>query len=325
MKTSVIKRHLDCRFLVISEDYLSICRYEIETPKMGISIKTNDCAAALLALYEHRHNAFLANNENHKGKIKQSSGLGFLEKCLLGHYSQKSIREANAFLAIKGFISIESQKVSENENAPNLIVLNVDAINNALNLSEEKNYPTIKLQEGWCKITGGGAVKLQEGCGKITESNIINDNLENKDNNNLPQNENSQNLDESFENTETVEIPKTKAAKGGRAAKKEKGFLLRDAYKNSFDFEVRWSLHLQENQKHADEFLRIDISKVYDSMLSWSNNKLAYKIDWIMTAVNWIRGEKNKDKYSYTSKQGNNQVEQVIRHLSGTNKDEYPF
>ena len=122
------------------------------------------------------------------------------------------------------------------------------------------------------------------------------------------------------------ENPKTKAAKGlvGQKlrTKKNPGQLLRDAH-NSFQFEVLWSVHLSANEKHASEFQKIDISKVYDSMLNWSNNKESKKIDWISTAVNWIRRD-DPTKYEY--KKPTSAIENVSRHFqNNTDTDDLPF
>lgn len=152
MKTSAIVHNPSVRYLKLYADFIAICAYESESPKKGIVIKNDDCAAALLALYENFHNS-------EKGDRFSNS---FLEKCLQYHYSPKTIIEANKLLEYEGYIVITRNKISETENAPNSISLNVKAINEQLakmlelRVEKEKGeyfYPTVILHNPYRKFT----------------------------------------------------------------------------------------------------------------------------------------------------------------------------
>lgn len=152
MKTSAIIHNPNARFLTLYADFIAICAYESESPKKGIVVKNDDCAAALLALYENFHNS-------EKGDRFSNS---FLEKCLQYHYSPKTIIEANKLLEYEGYIVITRNKISETENAPNSISLNVKAVNEQLGkmleLRIEKGegeyfYPTVILHNPYRKFT----------------------------------------------------------------------------------------------------------------------------------------------------------------------------
>jgi len=152
MKTSAIIHNPNARFLTLYADFIAICAYESESPKKGIVVKNDDCAAALLALYENFHNS-------EKGDRFSNS---FLERCLQYHYSPKTIIEANKLLEYEGYIVITRNKISETENAPNSISLNVKAVNEQLGkmleLRIEKGegeyfYPTVILHNPYRKFT----------------------------------------------------------------------------------------------------------------------------------------------------------------------------
>ena len=155
MKTSIIKRVPDCFYFQVSEDYKAICLYEV-----GEKIKCNDCAAVLLSLYENFVNSRI--NSRTKNPHSFSASTGYIKKCLLGHYSDKTIIEANAFLENESYISIERKKTEKSNSLPNVITLNVDHINYMLGeyckIKVQQNYitPYVKLHNPLCKIPQGG-------------------------------------------------------------------------------------------------------------------------------------------------------------------------
>ena len=159
MKTSIIKRVPDCFYFQVSEDYKAICLYEV-----GEKIKCNDCAAVLLSLYENFVNSRI--NSRTKNPHSFSASTGYIKKCLLGHYSDKTIIEANAFLENESYISIERKKTEKSNSLPNVITLNVDHINYMLGeyckIKVQQNYitPYVKLHNPLCKIPQGGYGKL---------------------------------------------------------------------------------------------------------------------------------------------------------------------
>ncbi len=171
MKTSVIKRTPNCFFFQIAEDYKAICLYE-----SGDKIKCNDCAAALLSLYENLVDSRIIARA--KNPLSFSASTGYIKRCLLGHYSAKTIIEANQFLENESFIKIDRKKTEKENNLPNEITLNTDHINYMLNeydkIRVQQNYitPYVKLHNPLCKITQGGYVKLQ------TEISIKNKEIE---------------------------------------------------------------------------------------------------------------------------------------------------
>jgi hypothetical protein len=181
-KTSVITHLTGINYVKLMQDYIEICGYV--SGKTGV-IKTNDCAAALLNFYEHRHNSIIESHGESKKPINlfQESGLGFLEKVLLFHYSQKSIKEANAFLEIKGYIEIRRSRISETENAPNEVLLLVDNVNFALNeydkIRGDKNYRTLILPHPSTNFTPPPPLILPHPSTNFTESkDNTNDNID---------------------------------------------------------------------------------------------------------------------------------------------------
>ncbi len=171
MKNSIIKRVPNCFYFQIAEDYKAICSYEL-----GDKIKCNDCAAALLSLYENIVNARIIARAKNPTTLQASTK--YIKKCLLGHYSEKTIIEANQFLEDYSFIKIERKKTDKENNLPNEITLNIEHINYMLNeygkIRVLQNYitPYVKLHNPLCKITQPPYVKLQ------TEISIKNKEIE---------------------------------------------------------------------------------------------------------------------------------------------------
>jgi len=171
MKTSIIKRVPNCFFFQIAEDYRAICLYE-----SGGKIKCNDCAATLLSLYENIVNSRMIARVKNAETFPASSS--YIQKCLLGHYSEKTIYNANDFLISEGLIKIDRQKTDKENNLPNLITLNIDRVNYMLNeyskIKVVQNYgtPTVILRNPYRNFTEGGTVKLR------TEISIKNKEIE---------------------------------------------------------------------------------------------------------------------------------------------------
>ncbi len=173
------------RFTAVKEGFLAICTY-IEKGK----VKTNTCAAFHLNLYVNRHNDFAKKNLSQKEAIKLQSSTSYLEKCLLYIFSQKTIKEANKFLASANLITIHR---SENNNIheSNYVSINLCAIQAA----EKPYHDTFIVNAfdpqivdgklvfnggGLGKFTEGGRVNLPKGLGKFTHTNI-NTTIRNKD------------------------------------------------------------------------------------------------------------------------------------------------
>ena len=160
MKTSIIKRVPNCFYFQIAEDYKAICLYE-----SAGKIKCNDCAATLLSLYENIVNSRITARVKNPETFPASSS--YIQKCLLGHYSEKTIYNANEFLINEGFVKIDRQKTDKENNLPNLITLNIDNVNYMLNeygkIKVGKNYgtPTVILRNPYRNFTEGGTVNLR--------------------------------------------------------------------------------------------------------------------------------------------------------------------
>ena len=97
---------------------------------------------------------------------------------MLGHYSEKTIYNANEFLINEGLIKIDRQKTDKENNLPNLITLNIEQVNYMLNeyskIKVGKNYatPTVILRNPYRNFTEGSTVNLR------TEISIKNKEIE---------------------------------------------------------------------------------------------------------------------------------------------------
>lgn len=341
-KTSVINHISGAKYIKLFEDFIAICAYQVSTEVKGTVIKHNNCAAALLAFYEHRHNGILSAHGDKKTAVnlKQESSNSFLEKCLLFHYSQKTIKEANEFLENEGFITIFRNRISDKENAPNDILLNIDAVNYMLReyckIMVGENYPTLILPNPYRKITIPPTVKLPYPYGNFTESNNKeNDNVNNNHNNrgeNTPTTENEivsfNALEEKYDGVpfsengmnEFEQFIKEKGKKEKSSAKKEKKVSenkpLQECYSKE-DFFAMWELRLSNNDKLAIEFRDIDAEKLYDSMLNWSVNKGGVSKDWYLRGIDWVRKDFNRNGLTKSvSDSQNNKIQNFIdRHL----------
>lgn len=179
MKNSVIRKIEGASFCLLREEYLAICRHEVITG--GVSkMKTSECAAALLALYEHRHNSELdVRGENQSRRpVKMKASNSYLVSCLLGAFSPNSIRNANNLLQAMGYISIEMDNNFNTENMPNTVTLNVDNVNDAI-----ETYFKFKVgssKNTYFKFEGGATSNLKGGYFKF-EDIIIKRKISNND------------------------------------------------------------------------------------------------------------------------------------------------
>ena len=121
----------------------------------------NATAAALLKLYENRHNQILSDLVK-SGKQKatfadfqqQSSG-AFLRKCLMNIYSAGTIKKANDLLVERGFIQI-FRNFADGEKLPNTVVFMVANVQKAIDLG------TSNLTKGYSNLSKG-LVKFEQG------------------------------------------------------------------------------------------------------------------------------------------------------------------
>jgi len=137
-------------YVKIRESYLNLCIYVVKSAKRETTIKRNDCAAALLAYYEHRHNALLAVKQDKKTTPEDmfmESSISFIERGMMYLYSQNSIREANEMLEKRGFITTRVKQSPNNPKQflPTEVRFNPDRVNEVLPLL--KIEPTSKLNK----------------------------------------------------------------------------------------------------------------------------------------------------------------------------------
>lgn len=150
MKTGIIKHHRDSFFFTLHEDYQTLCRYE-----QNGKVKTNDCAAVILSLFENIAEAGIKRRA--KNPLTFPASNNYIRKCLLNHYSEKTVSHAVDFLQSEGFISVTQKRVSEKEYAANEITFYPDRINEILEMYEQirgaENSPTVILPHPYRKIT----------------------------------------------------------------------------------------------------------------------------------------------------------------------------
>jgi hypothetical protein len=144
-------------YITITDYYLRICN-------------GNECAAALLRLYEHRHAQIITDAQNSGRKItniaelQQDCGNAYLQKCLLGVFSHCTIRKANVLLSELGFVQLYENYDAENENRclPNSIIFMPKNVQNAIDLPPIKTVRgTIKIEGGVLQKKRGGAIKIE--------------------------------------------------------------------------------------------------------------------------------------------------------------------
>lgn len=160
MKNSIIKRVPNCFYFQIAEDYQALCIQE----KNG-KLTPNDCAAAMLSLFENLVNSRIIARA--KNPLSFPASTNYIRKCLLGHYSNNSIIESLSFLENESYINIKRAKTDKNNNLPNEITLNTEHINYMLGeyckIKVVQNYitPYAKLNNPLCKIEQGGYSNLK--------------------------------------------------------------------------------------------------------------------------------------------------------------------
>ena len=142
-------------YITITDYYLRICN-------------GNECAAALLRLYEHRHAQIITDAQNSGRKInniaelQQDCGNAYLQKCLLGVFSHGVIRKANVLLSELGFVQLYRNFDAENENIclPNSVIFLPKNVQDAIDLHPTKmDRGTTKTSRGVLQKRRGGTTK----------------------------------------------------------------------------------------------------------------------------------------------------------------------
>lgn len=144
-------------YITITDYYLRIC-------------KGNECAAALLRLYEHRHAQIITELTSSGRKrfdvaeLQQECSNGYLQKCLLGVFGENTIRKANALLAELGFVRLYRNFDAENENVclPNSVTFLPKNVQDAIDLHPAKtSRGTANLRGGVLQKRVGGTAKMR--------------------------------------------------------------------------------------------------------------------------------------------------------------------
>lgn len=143
-------------YITITDYYLRICN-------------GNECAAALLRLYEHRHAQIITDAQNsgreitNIAELQQDCGNAYLQKCLLGVFSHGVIRKANVLLSELGFVQLYRNFDAENENVclPNSVIFLPKNVQDAIEV-----HPT-KMDRGTTKTS---RVVLQKRRGGTTKT-----------------------------------------------------------------------------------------------------------------------------------------------------------
>jgi len=141
-------------YITITDYYLRICN-------------GNECAAALIRLYEHRHAQIITDAQNSGRKItniaelQQESSGAFLVKCLLGIYSIHTIIKANKLLTSLNFIQMYSN-FADGAKLPNTIIFMPANVQAAVDLGSA-NLPKgcAKMRKGLRSIAQGGCADLR--------------------------------------------------------------------------------------------------------------------------------------------------------------------
>lgn len=131
-------------YITITDYYLRICN-------------GNECAAALIRLYEHRHAQIITDAQNSGRKItniaelQQDCSNSYLRKCLLGVFGEGAIRKANVLLSELGFVQLYRNFDAENENycLSNSIIFMPQNVQDAIDLHPAKtSNPSSKTRRG---------------------------------------------------------------------------------------------------------------------------------------------------------------------------------
>jgi len=151
-------------YITITDYYLRICN-------------GNECAAALLRLYEHRHAQIITDAQNSGGKItniaelQQESSGAFLVKCLLGIYSINTVNKANKLLKSLDFIRLFSN-FSDGAKLPNTVIFMPANVQAAVDLGVSN------LSKGSAKISKGLRTIEQGGCADLRIELVLEQSIE---------------------------------------------------------------------------------------------------------------------------------------------------
>ena len=144
-------------YITITDYYLRIC-------------KGNECAAALLRLYEHRHAQIITELTSSGRKrfdvaeLQQDCSNSYLRKCLLGVFGEGAIRKANVLLSELNYIQLYRNFDAENENVclPNSVTFLPKNVQDAIDLHPAKtSRGTANLRGGVLQKRVGGTAKMR--------------------------------------------------------------------------------------------------------------------------------------------------------------------
>ena len=144
-------------YITITDYYLRIC-------------KGNECAAALLRLYEHRHAQIITELTSSGRKrfdvaeLQQDCSNSYLRKCLLGVFGEGAIRKANVLLSELNYIQLYRNFDAENENVclSNSVIFLPKNVQDAIDLHPTKtSNPSLKTRRGVLQKQGGDTSKTR--------------------------------------------------------------------------------------------------------------------------------------------------------------------
>ena len=166
-------------YITITDYYLRICN-------------GNECAAALIRLYEHRHAQIITDAQNSGRKItniaelQQDCSNSYLRKCLLGVFGEGAIRKANVLLSELGFVQLYRNFDAENENycLSNSVIFLPKNVQDAIDLHPAKtSNPSLKTRRGVLQKQGGSTSKtrtelvLEQSIEKRESENFFNEKI----------------------------------------------------------------------------------------------------------------------------------------------------
>ena len=158
-------------YITITDYYLRICN-------------GNECAAALLRLYEHRHAQIITDLGNSGRKrfdiaeLQQESSGAFLVKCLLGIYSINTVNKANKLLKSLDFIRLFSN-FSDGAKLPNTVIFMPANVQAAVDLGVSN------LSKGSAKISKGLRTIEQGGCADLRIELVLEQSIEKRESENF--------------------------------------------------------------------------------------------------------------------------------------------
>ena len=158
--------------------YITITDYYLRT------CNGNECAAALLRLYEHRHAQIITDAQNSGRKItniaelQQESSGAFLVKCLLGIYSINTVNKATKLLKSLDFIRLFSN-FSDGAKLPNTVIFMPANVQAAVDLGVSN------LSKGSAKISKGLRTIEQGGCADLRIELVLEQSIEKRESENF--------------------------------------------------------------------------------------------------------------------------------------------